>query len=344
MVADLATAGGWSRSTRPRRRCSTGPQRPIVLAAAPTRRGRRRRVAPGSPDLGVMLAVHAAAPPAARAAGRPGGPAGAGDDERQPGRRADRHRRRRGGRAAGGLADAWLTPRPADPRALRRLGRPGRWTARSCRSAAPAATRRCRSRCPSRSPPTLAVGADLKNTFCLAEGRYAWLSQHIGDMDDLATLARVRDAPRQHLRDAHRRRRPEAGRRPAPRLPVRRWARRQRRDRPLVAVQHHHAHVASVMAEHGLDGGRPGDRDRLRRNGLRHRRRRLGRRGADRRLQGIRRFAHLAYVPLPGGDAAVRRPYRMALAHLRAAGRAWDPPLALRRARPAAELGCCRRS
>ncbi len=57
---------------------------------------------------------------------------------------------------------------------------------------------RCRSRLPVPVPPTLAVGGDLKNTLAVAEHKYAWLSQHIGDMDDLATLSAF-DSAEQHL-------------------------------------------------------------------------------------------------------------------------------------------------
>ena len=188
------------------------------------------------------------------------------------------------------LADGWLHARPADPRAVRRLGRPGRGRRASCRSAAPAATRRCRSRCRRRCRRPSRSARDLKNTCAVAEGRYAWLSQHIGDMDDLATLSRLRRGASAHLRaltgvrpdvlvaDAH----------PATARPRGR-TRARRRPRPVRAVQHHHAHIAAVMAEHGLDGRRPGDRGRLRRHRLRHRRRGLGRRGAARRLQGLHR-------------------------------------------------------
>ena len=98
------------------------------------------------------------------------------------------------------------------------------------------------------------------------------------------------------------------------------WAHRNAEGRPVRTVQHHHAHIAAVMAEHGLDGSAAGARFRLRRNRLRHRRRHLGWRGDARRLQGFRRLSHLKYVPLAGGDVSVLRPYRMALAHLRAAG------------------------
>ncbi|MEO7980446.1 MAG: carbamoyltransferase HypF [Sporichthyaceae bacterium] len=185
-------------------------------------------------------------------------------------------------------------------------------------------------------PPMLAVGADLKNTCAVAEGRYAWLSQHVGDMDDLATLeafdvsrghleALVGVSPRRLVADAH------------PSYRSSGWARRHLAGRELRTVQHHHAHVAAVMAEHGLDGTEPVIGVAFDGTGY----------GTDGAIwggellvadyKGFRRAAHLAYVPLPGGDASVHRPYRMALAHLWAAGVPWDDDLAPVRACPAEE-------
>lgn len=184
--------------------------------------------------------------------------------------------------------------------------------------------------------PTLAVGADLKNTMAVADGRYAWLSQHIGDMDDLATLS-VFDAAQQHLRrltavepevlvaDAHPLYRSTA------------WAHRNAAGRPVRSVQHHHAHIAAVMAEHGMDGSAPVLGFAFDGTGY----------GPDGAVwggevlladyKGFQRLARLRYVPLAGGDVSVLRPYRMALTHLWAAGLPWTPDLAPVRACPAAE-------
>ncbi|GAA1253318.1 carbamoyltransferase HypF [Kitasatospora nipponensis] len=167
--------------------------------------------------------------------------------------------------------------------------------------------------------PVLAVGGDLKNTFALARGRAAWLSAHIGDMDDLGTLHAF-DRAVDHLRSVTGVE-PEllaADRHPGYRSAHR--AQRRAQGRPLHRVQHHHAHVAAVMAEHGLDGAQPVIGVAFDGTGY----------GEDGAVwggevlladyAGFRRLAHLAYAHLPGGDAAVARPYRMALAHLHAAG------------------------
>ncbi len=94
------------------------------------------------------------------------------------------------------------------------------------------------------------------------------------------------------------------------------WA--QERGLQLIAVQHHHAHVAGCMAEHGLTGKVIGLA--LDGTGYGTRWEDLGRGSADRAAGGFERFAHLEYVPMPGGEAAIKEPWRMALAHLRAAG------------------------
>ncbi|MFE2021415.1 carbamoyltransferase HypF [Streptomyces sp. NPDC059499] len=185
-------------------------------------------------------------------------------------------------------------------------------------------------------PPTLAVGADLKNTCALGEGRYAWLSQHIGDMDDLSTVDALTRTER-HLEEL-------TGVEPALLVADRHpgyhsgdWARAHAAGRPVRTVQHHHAHIASVMAEHGL--GRDERVIGIAFDGTGH--------GDDGAAWGgevlvagyasFRRAAHLGYVPLAGGDASVLRPYRMALAHLHAAGLPWDADLPAVQACPAAE-------
>ncbi len=173
----------------------------------------------------------------------------------------------------------------------------------------------------------LAVGAELKNTFCLTRGRYAFLSQHIGDMENYETLRFFEQMVEQLARtfrvepelvacDLH------------PGYLTTRYARE--RGSPI-PVQHHHAHIAACMAENGLTGERPVIGVALDGTGY----------GSDGAIWGgefliadygsFRRVAHLEYVPLPGGDAAIRRPYRAALAHLWAAGIPWAedlPPVA----------------
>ena len=174
--------------------------------------------------------------------------------------------------------------------------------------------------------PMLAVGADLKNACGIARGRYAWISQHLGDMDDLATIEALTASaghlqmltgvePTQLVADQH----------PAYRSAT--WAKSHAAGRPVVTVQHHHAHIASVMGEHGV----PSEQRVI---GIAFDGTGFGSDGAvwggevliaD--YKGFQRAAHLAYVPLAGGDASVLRPYRMALAHLLHAGVEWSADL-----------------
>ncbi|MGW7056620.1 carbamoyltransferase HypF [Streptomyces sp. NPDC054887] len=324
----------------------TGGTRPIVLlrrrqdsdardAAAPRLAD---AVAPGSPDLGVMLPytpVHHLlfGLPGDSASGGPrllvmtsgnvaGEPIVTDDDEA-----LDR---------LAHLADAWLTHDrrihvPCDDSVVR-VCDGELLTVRRARGYAPLPVP-----LPLPVPPALAVGGDLKNTLCLAEGRSAWLSAHIGDMDDLATQQAFERAEQQlESITGVRPRLLAADRHPGYRSGQ--WAARHAAGRPLVRVQHHHAHVAGAMAEHGLDGSRPVIGVAFDGTGY----------GDDGAVWGgeflladydtADRFGHLAYVPLPGGDAAVHRPYRMALAHLRAAGIEWSDDLPCVAACPADEL------
>ena len=190
---------------------------------------------------------------------------------------------------------------------------------------------------PFESPAALGAGADLKNTFCLAEGRLAWMSAHVGDMDDVSTLLAYGPAE-QHLEmltgvsptvlaaDRH------------PAYRSRRWALDHAAARPVLGVQHHHAHVAATMADNHVPDG-------IQVLGVAFDGTGYGEDGAvwggeflvaDYRSFG--RATHLAYVALPGGDAGVRNPNRMALSHLRSAGVDWDPALPCVRATDPDEL------
>ena len=201
-------------------------------------------------------------------------------------------------------------------------------TARSCRATttrscawsatasswcgAAAATRRSRSRCRSTTDTDiLAAGPEQKNTFTLLTGGYAFVSQHIGDMENAETLASYeatidlyerlfRISPEIVAFDLH------------PEYLSTKWALAQ--PQPKVGVQHHHAHIVSVTAEHGIaervvgmafDGTGYGEDGHI-----------WGGEVLLADWEGYERFAHLAYVPMPGGAGAIRRPARMAIGTL----------------------------
>ena len=180
-------------------------------------------------------------------------------------------------------------------------------------------------------PAILALGGHLKNTVCLTNENGAVVSAHVGDLDSLSSRHALRDAIAQVMRtagvhptaiahDLH----PEyASTRVAGDIAAE-WGIEAR-----VAVQHHHAHVASCVAEHGVRGpviGVAFDGAGLGSDGAMW--------GGEFLLVDGARFTrcgHLAYVPLPGGDAAARRPWRSAAAHLACASSAgassaMDPP------------------
>jgi hydrogenase maturation protein HypF len=178
-------------------------------------------------------------------------------------------------------------------------------------------------------PTILATGADLKATFCLAQGQHAVLSQHIGDMGNMETYAAFTRAA-DHLQTLFRMQPDVVACDAHPGYLSTRWAHEYAQGRPVITVQHHHAHIAALLAEQGAATG-AGDEPVI---GFSFDGTGYGTDGAiwggEVLLAGYASFdrrAHLRYVPLPGGDAAVQRPYRTALAHLWAAGVEWLPEL-----------------
>ena len=188
-------------------------------------------------------------------------------------------------------------------------------------------------RLPRPVPPVLAVGAYLKTTVCLTRGCDAFLSQHIGDLDNAATIGFFEEAvahlkrligsePVMVAHDLH------------PDLASTRFARQL--DLPMVAVQHHHAHIAAIQAENGLDApvlGLALDGVGLGDDGEAW--------GGELLLvdgPGYRRLGHLASLPLPGGDVAAEHPWRMAAAVLHRLGRTDEIAPRLSQHGPAAAL------
>ena len=168
---------------------------------------------------------------------------------------------------------------------------------------------------PFQSKQILACGAELKNTFCLTRDDHAFVSQHIGDMENEETLEHFehtvelykklfRIEPEIVACDLH----PEY-------LPGKYAARiAAEQGLPLVPVQHHHAHIVSCMAENGVETPTIG----VAFDGVGY--------GTDGAIwggeflvadwHGFRRAGHFEYVPMPGGAAAINKPYRMALGYL----------------------------
>jgi hydrogenase maturation protein HypF len=184
-------------------------------------------------------------------------------------------------------------------------------------------------RLPFDCPPILASGAELKNTFCLTRDRYAFLSHHIGDLENYETLVSF-ETGIHHFENLFRVKPAAIACDMHPDYLATRYSqeRSQREKLPLIPVQHHHAHIAACMAENGL----PLDQRVI---GVSFDGTGYGLDGAiwggEFLVSGYRdftRLAHLAYQPLPGGDAAVRKPARIALAYLWQAGLDWDAGLA----------------
>ncbi len=313
MVRDAAAVEALCRVGALERALLSGPARPIVLLRA--RRGGLPRLAPsvaaGNRRLGVFLPytplhhllLEALGRPVVLTSGNLTDEPLATDDDDALARLA-------------GLADGFLV----HDREIR-----ARYDDSVTRVVAgrESVVRRARGYAPEPMPlpvstpvPLLAVGAELKHTFTLARGGRAHVAPHNGDLEDLATHRAFTDGlahlsrllalePEVVAHDLH----PEylSTKYAVERFPV---AKR-------VAVQHHHAHVASCAAEHGLTGRFLG----VAYDGLG-----MGDDGTfwggevfDADLRGYRRLARFGRAPMPGGALAVKRPYRMALGYLLAA-------------------------
>jgi hydrogenase maturation protein HypF len=161
----------------------------------------------------------------------------------------------------------------------------------------------------------LACGAEEKNTFCLTRDNHAFLSQHIGDMDNAETLEHFENTialykhlfrikPEEIAYDLH------------PEYRATKYALKYAAENNLktVGVQHHHAHIAACMAENNIETPVIG----VSFDGTGY--------GTDGNLwggefllcdfKGFERLAHLEYIPMPGGAAAIHKPYRMALSYI----------------------------
>jgi hydrogenase maturation protein HypF len=162
----------------------------------------------------------------------------------------------------------------------------------------------------------LACGAELKSTFCLTRDNYAFVSQHIGDLENLETMEHFeatlelykklfRIQPEIVAYDMH------------PEYLSTKYAKSlgdRHKELKLVPVQHHHAHIVSCMVENGVeekvigvsfDGTGYGTDGRI-----------WGGEFLVADYKGFERVGHLEYVPLPGGTVAIERPYRMAISYI----------------------------
>ena len=338
MVADLATASRLCELDPLESELLVSPVRPIVVLRRRPSGTVANSVAPGSPTLGLMLPytplhallLDAYGAPLVLTSGNASDEPIAFDD-------ADALLR------LGAIADAFLVhdrvirTRVDDSVVKVVSGRV--LPLRRSRGYVPAPITLTRTT----EQPILACGAALKNTFCLTRGRQAFVSHHIGDLGDYETMRSYLQGI-EHLKnllditptvlahDLH------------PDYPSTQYA-MDTEGVHLVGVQHHHAHIASCLADNGEEGPVIGVAfDGL---GLGDDGRAWGGEFLVADLTGFERVAHLTEVPMPGGDVAARQPWRMAAAHLdtaydgvppfgllvaRRQGARWDHVLAATRA------------
>jgi hydrogenase maturation protein HypF len=330
LVANLASAERHARLSKASMAALTGPQRPVVVLPQRAPAGLALDdIAPGLDSIGLVLpytGVHYLVLHALL-----GGPADTGWlDAAQDIALV---------MTSANLSGDPILTRNADAHALladvadlivhhdREICHPVDDSVLRCETEAPRAIRRARGYVPeplrlSRAGvPVLACGAHLKNTVTLTRGALAFVSNHVGDLDTPATRHYQADCVEELLRlvdvrparvacDRH----PDyASTRLAEGLAERFAA-------PLVRVQHHHAHIAAVLAEHGIDTPCLGvalDGHGLGDHGAAW--------GGELLLvdgAGFQRLGHLAPLPVPGGDRAAREPWRMAAAAMAVIGRA----------------------
>jgi hydrogenase maturation protein HypF len=306
MVRTMAEARALAHVSWAEERSLASPERPIVLLRRHGGAVLSAALAPGLDTVGVMLAYTPLHHLLLELVGRPLVMT-SGNASEEPIATGNAEARER----LAGIADAFLLHDREivaryDDSVVRFAGET-RIVVRRARGYAPLPVE-----LPVASPvPLVAVGPHLKNTFTLVHGRRAFVSQHIGDLETLETLTHFRttlDAykrlfriePEVAVRDLH----PDyLSSRIAEELGLR-----------VMTVQHHHAHIAAVLAEHGVTDRAVG----LACDGTGY--------GTDGRvwggevlladLRGAQRVAHLRYGPLPGGELAVRTPWRVALGYL----------------------------
>jgi hydrogenase maturation protein HypF len=314
MVADEAAAEALCEVRPAERELLLSPRRPIVLLRKRSGAGVAEEVAPHNPFLGVMLPYTPLHHLLLRASEGVPLVMTSGNRSDEPIAYEDRDAVER----LAGIADLFLThDRPIRVRcddSVTRIVGGGELPLRRSRGYAPQPITlplEC-------SLPILAVGGQLKGTFALGRGPHAFLSHHVGDLDHFdAYRAFVKDIalyeqllaihPRVIAHDLH----PDYA---STRYALNRVSGGGEPAARLIAVQHHHAHMASCMAEHGLLGPVIG----VSFDGTGY--------GTDAAVWGgeflvgdyrrFRRAAHLRYVGMPGGDQAIREPWRVALAHL----------------------------
>lgn len=345
MALNAASLGGYAKYTPAELALIESAARPIVLlekSGDVRERGELHGVADGMPGLGVMLPYtplhyllfH-------EAAGRPSGRSWLTEPHpfllvctsANPGGEPLVYRNEEAVQRLDGIADGFLVHDRdilvrADDSVMRVSGKAPGFIRRS-RGYTPAPVS-----LPVSGPPVLAAGGFYKNTVCVTRGSEAFLSQHIGELDNAESCESLEQTvwhlldvleirPELVVHDLH------------PDFYSSRFAARFAAERgiPSLAVQHHHAHIGAVAAEHGIREPLLGlalDGVGLGSDGTAWGGELLRVHGAD-----MQRLGGLDPLALPGGDAAAREPWRMAAAALHELGRGGE--IAQRFAEPAAQ-------